>query len=167
MGDSLFSTYTKGENRVTASILAVLRSLALGRIERLLSALLEQSAFELVRFQNQPARGASGIPDAEIVSHCRLLIETKVEHNAVRLEPLHRLDHSTDTVQGLLALTPDEERPAVVDQIADPRLFRTSFAALDQAMEELLSDPVVSISHLPRLRVSAQAPLSARTVPGV
>ena len=36
---------------------------------------------------------------------------------------LHRLDHRIDTAQGLLVLTPDEERPAMVDQIADPRLF--------------------------------------------
>jgi hypothetical protein len=49
---SIFSTYSTGENRVTASILAVLKSLSLNRIERLLGALLEQSAFELVRFQN-------------------------------------------------------------------------------------------------------------------
>ena len=39
MPDSIFSTYRTGENRVTASILAVLRSLALHRIERLLGAL--------------------------------------------------------------------------------------------------------------------------------
>jgi len=38
MGSSLFSTYSPGENRVTASILAVLRSLSLGRIERMLGA---------------------------------------------------------------------------------------------------------------------------------
>jgi hypothetical protein len=113
MSDSLFSTYTKGENRVTASILAVLRSLALGRIERLLGALLEQSEFELVRFQNQPSRGASGTPDAEIVSSCRLLIETKVGRNAVRHDQLkrhlQRLDHNTATAQGLLLLTPDDD----------------------------------------------------------
>ena len=151
MGASLFSTYTKGENRVTASILAVLRSLALGRIERLLGALLEQSEFELVRFRNQPSRGASGVPDAEIVSNCRLLIETKVERNAVSLDQLQRhvqrLDHSTETVQGLLLLTPDEARPVVVDHIADPRLFWTSFAALDQAIEELLRDPKEVLSE--------------------
>jgi hypothetical protein len=48
MGGSLFSAYTTGENRVTVSILAVLRSPALGRIEWLLGVFLEQSAFKLV-----------------------------------------------------------------------------------------------------------------------
>ncbi len=33
MPDSIFSTYRTGENRVTASILAVLRSLAIQRTE--------------------------------------------------------------------------------------------------------------------------------------
>jgi len=64
MGSSIFSTYSTGENRVTASILAVLKSLSLGRIERLLGALLEQSEFQLVRFENQPSRGGKGVPDA-------------------------------------------------------------------------------------------------------
>jgi hypothetical protein len=63
MGNSLFPTYTPGEHRVTTSMLAVLRSLALGRIERLLGALLEQSASELVRCQHRPSRGALGWPN--------------------------------------------------------------------------------------------------------
>lgn len=54
MTTNIFSTYSTGENRVTASIIAVLQSLSLSRIETLLGALLEQSEFELVRFQNQP-----------------------------------------------------------------------------------------------------------------
>ena len=44
---SIFSTYSTGENRVTASFLAVLRSLSLDRMQRILGALLEQSEFEL------------------------------------------------------------------------------------------------------------------------
>ena len=36
MAINLFSTYKTGENRVTASILAVLRALSIGRVERLL-----------------------------------------------------------------------------------------------------------------------------------
>ena len=61
---SIFSTHSTGENRVTASIIAVLKSLSLPRIERLLGALLEQPEFELVRFQNQPSRGGAGAYNA-------------------------------------------------------------------------------------------------------
>ena len=63
MPDSIFATYKTGDNRVTASILAVLRSLSLHRIERLLGALMEQSEFELVRFQNQPSSGGAGVTE--------------------------------------------------------------------------------------------------------
>ena len=58
---SIFSTYSTGENRVTASFLAVLRSLSLDRMQRLIGSLLEQSEFELIRFENQPSRDGVGI----------------------------------------------------------------------------------------------------------
>ncbi|HZL25999.1 MAG TPA: hypothetical protein VFC39_05670 [Acidobacteriaceae bacterium] len=90
MPSSLFSTYSAGENRVTASILAVLRSLALNRVERLLGALLEESEFELIRFDNQVAEGGTGVPDAVIASSCRILIETKTSRNAVSVDQLRR-----------------------------------------------------------------------------
>jgi hypothetical protein len=61
---SIFSTYSTGENRVTASFLAVLRALSLDRMQRLLGNLMEQSDFELIRFENQPSKGAPGVPDA-------------------------------------------------------------------------------------------------------
>lgn len=141
---SIFSTYSTGENRVTASILAVLRSLSLSRIERILASLLEQSEFELVRFQNQPAQGSSGVPDAIIQSSIRLLLETKTVRNAVRLAQIRRhlvrLDESNEANQLLLVLTPDDGRPASLDEVADPRVAWTSFSLLDQAIDEILED---------------------------
>lgn len=65
---SIFSTYSTGDNRVAASILAVLRSPSLDRIQRLLGGLLEQSEFELIRFENQPSKGGQGLPDGIIQS---------------------------------------------------------------------------------------------------
>ena len=87
---SIFSTYSTVENRVTASILAVLRSLSLSCIERLLGAMLEQSDFELVKFQNQLAGGGSGVPDALILASVRLLIETKVFRDYVSKPQIER-----------------------------------------------------------------------------
>jgi hypothetical protein len=49
MNESIFSTYSTGENRVTASFLAVLRCLALPRIELILGALMEDADFQLNR----------------------------------------------------------------------------------------------------------------------
>lgn len=144
MSDSIFSTYRAGENRVTASILAVLRSLSLGRCERILAALLEQSEFELVRFQNQPSKGDAGVPDAEIGSNFRVLIETKIKPNTVRKAQLarhvQRFKEGREQTQRLLVLTPDGEPPRVIEEMNDPRVGWASFAALDQAIEELLTD---------------------------
>ncbi len=146
MATSIFSTYSTGENRVTASILAVLKSLSLSRIERLLGALLEQSEFELVRFQNQPAKGGNSVPDGEILGSCRILVETKIERNQVRTDQLEkhlsRLKSSREATRLLLVLTPDQSRPSAVDRVKNHqnRLVWSSFAALDQAIEELLAD---------------------------
>jgi hypothetical protein len=151
MPDSIFSTYRTGENRVTASILAVLRSLALQRTERLLGALMERSEFELVSFQNQPAKGGQGVPDASITASCRLLVETKITRNAVKGDQIHRhlerLDAAPEAAKFLLILTPDEVSPAVLTEEPDPRVAWASFAALDQAIEELLKDPYEVISE--------------------
>jgi hypothetical protein len=141
---SIFSTYSTGENRVTASIMAVLRCLSLDRIQRLLGALLEQSEFELVRFDNQVGDGGASVPDARILSSIRLLIETKIVRNGISSKQIHAhlqlLDGASEAVALLLVLTPDEIRPSVLDQINDRRMAWSSFAALDQAIDELLGD---------------------------
>jgi len=144
MSGSIFSTYHTGENRVTASILAVLRSLSLGRCERILAALLEQSEFELVRFENQPSKGSPGVPDAEISSSFRILIETKIKQNAVDqaqlTRHLERFMATSEQTQRLLVLTPDSQPPDVVAEMKDRRVGWASFAALDQAIEDVLAD---------------------------
>lgn len=149
---SIFSTYSTGENRVTASFLAVLRSLSLDRIERLLGSLLEQSEFQLVRFENQVAQsGMKSVPDALIHSSVNLLIETKIERNAVKRKQLEhhlqRLDKAKEKSRQLLVITPDETRPQVVDAMNDPRIAWTSFAALDQAVDELLDEKYAVVSE--------------------
>ncbi len=144
MDESIFSTYSAGENRVTGSILAVLRSLALGRTERLLGALLQESEFQLLHFQNQAAKGGEGVPDAVINGSCRLLIETKVVRNAVSTEQVSR--HlkrlvGKEALERLLVLTPDDRRPETLAALTDTRIAWASFAMLDQAIDELLADP--------------------------
>lgn len=148
---NIFSTYSQGENRVTASFLAVIRSLSLDRIQRLLGALLEQSEFELIRFENQPSKGGAGVPDAIIQSSIRLLVETKTERNAVdraQVERhLTRLDAAEEAATTLLVLTPDAARPAIFDKLDDERVAWSSFALLDQAIDELLDDSKEVVSE--------------------
>ena len=141
---SIFSTYSTGENRVTASLIAVLKSLSLDRIQRLLGSILEQSEFELVRFENQPSKGGIGVPDAIIHASIRLLLETKIDRNAVGIDQLNRhlkrLDTATEAVRLLLVITPDMVRPVEVDSINDERVIWASFSMIDHAIDEMLED---------------------------
>jgi hypothetical protein len=147
----IFSTYSTGENRVTASFLAVIRSLSLDRIQRLLGALLEQPEFELVRFDNQPAKGGMGVPDAIIQSSIRIFVETKIARNRVDAQQikrhLKRLDEVTELNALVLVLTPDDTRPTVLDSFNERRVAWTSFAALDQAIDEMLDDKYEVVSE--------------------
>jgi hypothetical protein len=150
MQSSIFSTYSSEENRVTSSILAVMKFLSLQRTERLLGAIMEQSEFELVHFQNQPSKGGDGVPDASISSSCQILIETKIKRDTVSPDQLQRhlkRLNDNESEQFLLVLTPDESRPLVIDELQDKRIVWTSFASLDQAIEEILSDNQEIISE--------------------
>jgi len=150
MATNLFSTYRTGENRVTATILAVLRFLALQRTERLIGAMLEESEFELVRFASQPSAGGAGVPDAEITANFHLLVETKTTANAVNADQLRRhlnRFENNDENQALLLLTPDSSQPHSVDEINDPRLVWSSFSMLNQAIDELLEDTMEVVSE--------------------
>jgi len=148
---SIFSTYSTGENRVTASFLAVLRALSLDRMQRLLRSLLEQSEFELIHFENQPSRGGTGVPDAIIQSSVRLLLETKIVRDAVNIPQLQRhierLNQATELAALLLVLTPDDSRPAEVDEVKDSRVAWASFSMLDQAIDEILDDKYEVVSE--------------------
>ncbi|QDT48929.1 hypothetical protein Pan258_29760 [Symmachiella dynata] len=148
---SIFSTYSTGENRVTASFLAVLRALSLDRMQRLLGSLMEQSEFELIRFENQPSKGGVGVPDAMIQSSIRLLLETKIVRDTVSVPQLkrhlERLDEGNESVALLLVLTPDDSRPAGVDEVEDSRVVWASFALLDQAIDEILDDKYEVVSE--------------------
>lgn len=151
MPASIFSTYSTGENRVTATILAVLRALSMERMERLLGAILERPDFELISFKNQQSKGGEGVPDAVIRSSLMLLIETKIKHqslNRPQLERhLRRLDDSKEVVRVLLVLTPDAQIPTVIREMNDSRVAWSSFFSLDQAIDEILRDPKEVVSE--------------------
>lgn len=148
---NLFSTYSAGENRVTATILAVLRSLSLDRMQRLLGELLDQPEFELIKFENQPARGAKGVPDAEISANCSLLIETKLKPGSIKEAQLRRhlkrLKKKKEIQKFLLVLTPDVKRPSVVDQFRSKDIYWASFERLDSAIDDMLEDKAEVVSE--------------------
>lgn len=149
MYQGIFSTYRQGENRVTASILAVLRSLALPKIDRLLGELLNEDDFRLVRFENQIVGNGDSVPDGEIAANRRIFIETKTKRNTLDREQLqsHLKQLGNDVGNRLLVLTPDSNTPEVVKEIGDDRLAWASFVDFDSAIDDLLLrnwDEVVS-----------------------
>lgn len=151
MPADIFSTYSTGENRVTASIIAVLRSLTIDRTERLIAALTREPDFELVRFDNQVGGGGPGVPDAIVSSSLRLLIETKIKPNSVQLSQFER--HIEKLAQGneaerlLLVLTPDTQKPRAIDALECRTVYWASFNDFDQAIEEELSSRQEVISE--------------------
>jgi hypothetical protein len=58
-----------------------------------------------------------------------------------------RLDQSTETASLLLVLTPDDSRPTILDELNDERIAWSSFALLDQAIDELLDDSKEVVSE--------------------
>lgn len=149
----LFSTYKTGENRVTATILAVLQSITLNLSEQLLGSLIGDSDFELVHFKNQHADNKSGIPDAIIRSDVFLLLETKIQTGAVQLPQLQRhLSRIEDSKAGskwLVVLTPDVRIPNEIEQLQALKqpVVWASFQMLDQAINEILEEKMQVVSE--------------------
>jgi len=106
--------------------------------------MLGASELQLIDFSNQVSRGGPGVPDAVISSSIRLMVETKTARNAVDAAQLRRhldkLAAATESRKMLLVLTPDASPPAAMAAFSEAAVVWTSFAALDQAIDELLGD---------------------------
>lgn len=147
----IFSRYSQGENRVTASILAVFRRLSLPAFEFVVSRMAELDG-GLINISDQPSSGGEGIPDGEISSRFRILLETKTATTADRVGDLQQLGRhlsrlkEDDGVSVLIYLTPDGAEPAVVRKIADPRLIWKSFADLYEILKSAMQADEIVLS---------------------
>ena len=146
MTTPLFSTYSQGENRVTATFIAVLQRLSLPIMDRILGELLgeQEETFNLITFINQP-QGIESTPDAKIDTGHGIWFETKIAPNAVSLDQTRRHMKAVGTDEKLVVLTPDDEKPAVLDS---PKLsgdYRSkiawaSFNTLDDVVKDIFED---------------------------
>ena len=135
MTTSLFSLYRQREDRVTSTILAVLERLSLPNIERILQGLLNEKTFSLITFENQP-KGKSSRPDAKIRTSPAVWIETKTWHNSVNHVQIKNHLQSLASGEKLLLLTPDENRPPLLDS----RVQWSNFQQLVKSVQGILSD---------------------------
>jgi len=142
----LFSTYRQGENRVTASLLAVLQRLGIHLTERILSGLLEEPELSLVTFTALPTTTGIGNPDAEVKGHFHYLFEVKTSRGllgspkAAALKLAYAEKLSTDPGARLIILTPDARVPSPLQNLEDPRIVWTNFVKLAEVLRDLLND---------------------------
>lgn len=133
-------------------MLAVFARMDVSRLEALLAAATGESSLQLVTFENQVKDGdVRGVPDGRISGRFSLWIETKTSVGAVNRAQLERhLKHmkaGSDVFERLLVVTPDLEEPASIGEIGDPRVIWVGFTALEQAINEVLDDPVEVVSE--------------------
>ena len=154
MPNPLLSSYRAGENRVTASTMAVFERIDLALVQELLGA-ASGAGEELrtVTFENQVVAGAA-VPDARISGHFTWWFETKTVrdgyvsegHNRQQLRA-HAGQMEADPDALLFVLTPDPVRPVwldTLDGVADAvrsRVVWVGFRDLADAMSQAVEDP--------------------------
>ncbi|UCC71540.1 MAG: hypothetical protein JSV86_14265 [Gemmatimonadota bacterium] len=150
MKSNIFNSSREGENRVTASMLAVFERLDLSVLERLLASAAGESSLSLVEFANRPADGSSHVPDAAIRGSFNYLFEVKTETDAVRRDELvvqlRRLANG-HREERLFVVTPDLTEPDAVAALDDDRVIWFSFLSLSQAIGEILTDETEGVSE--------------------
>lgn len=162
MDRPIFSTYSTDENRVSGSLMAVLERLSLTTLESLLSTAAEEE-LTLVRFRTQPTNPyGPGTPDGSIEASALLLFEVKIKPGGVDLQQLRRhlawLSESHSASKRLFYVTPDGARPAALDELDRPeQVIWTSFTMLDDAITEVLAEPVDLVSERERFLLREMA----------
>lgn len=149
----LLSSYRAGENRVTASTMAVFERIDLALVEDLLAGATESGdELRTVSFENQvTVEGA--VPDARISARFSWWFETKTERGAYASEGHGRSQlrqHAALLVKDidalLFVLTPDAARPSWFDELdgvpeeVRPRVVWLSFKSLAEQMTAAVTD---------------------------
>lgn len=142
---SIFSTYTKNENRVTSTIMGVFSKLSLNSLNYVLQRICGEEDFkELIHFKNQKYLGSNGensksknIPDAEISANFNYLFETKIvagefAKNVNQLEDYMKPASN----KKLIVLTPDLEEPELIVKLNNT--YWLNFDTLYEILNELL-----------------------------
>lgn len=150
MSSTLFSTYATGENRVTATTLAVFERIDLNLVKSIL-ATASGAGDELggVNFRNQVV-GKGHVPDGVISANFSWMFETKTVRGQYDSEGHSRsqLRAHAASIEGkpqeyLFVLTPDTERPPwfdSLDGVSEDAAARTnwlSFGLIADAIEQI------------------------------
>jgi hypothetical protein len=145
MPNPLFSRYSQGENRVTASILAVFERISFALVERILQILCEEPNVPLLEIRNQiRLQGADGVPDGAIQASFAYWIETKVFPDKVdsaqlkrHLDSLLQQPNTDVSKKRLIVLTPDYAEPEAIKNMDSDLVVWASFNDLYAAIAEV------------------------------
>lgn len=155
MGNTLFSTYSKGENRVTSSIIAVLERVGISVLTRIFKGIMEDPEFLLIEFKNQVKYNRS-IPDAQIKASFNFLIETKI----VKSDFKKQLDEHIKHVKGdakLILLTPHYNAPSEYEKLSPTRKKKVlwlNFDKLINILEDIINDNSIMINERDKFLLS-------------
>lgn len=140
---SIFSTYSHGENRITSTIIQVLKNLPINVVENFLIMFSETDTQEFFSFKNQVI-GKGSVPDAEISANFRLLFETKITKGEIgRIQMNKHFDFANSTNATLVYLTPHHSKPKILQDI---NIVWKSFQDLHNLIAELLEEPTLILS---------------------
>jgi hypothetical protein len=145
MPNPLFSRYSQGENRVTASILAVFERISFALLERILQIICEEPNESLLEIKNQiKPKGFNAIPDGAIQASFAYWIETKVVPGTVDKDQLSRHlqaleQHPNAAKKKLIVLSPDTLQPQVVTDLNNKQVVWANFNTLTNAISEVLN----------------------------
>jgi len=147
VAQGIFSTYSQGENRVTSTIIQVLKNLPVNVVERFLIMFSETDTQNFFRFKNQ-VKGPDSIPDAEISAKFCLLFETKTVPNSVNEDQLSQLNSHLKIAEQknatLVYLTPDQTIPKLLE---DKGVVWKNFQDLFNLISELRTEPTLILSE--------------------
>ena len=151
----IFSRYSQGENRVTASITAVLRVLSLPAFSYVVEGFFSEANTDLIMITDQPSRNGKGIPDAIIASSFMVIVEAKMPGNGFNRKQMEghanrlRVDES-HSKRVLIFLTDKDDEPdftAWKSEQSDRDLFRhVSFAQLYDTLDSLVQNGAIALS---------------------
>lgn len=150
MANSIFSTYSITENRVTSTILTVFERLNSSTVTRILQVLMEDSTIELIEYENQ-VKYSDSTPSGRIKGLFDYFIETKIIPNGIKKKQIEnhykllKYDFSR-----LLILTPDYEYPKVLNELNNDikeKIIWGNFDKITDGIDSVLQEPTLLLDR--------------------
>lgn len=150
MANSIFSTYSTPENRVTSTILAVFEKINSTTVTRILQVLMEDSTIELIEYENQ-VKASDSVPDGRIKGLFDYVIETKVVADSIKKKQIENHCKSLKyDFSRLLILTPDFGYPSILNEIDgkySEKIIWGNFDKIIEGIDSVLQESILLLDR--------------------